>query len=138
MKNITLEEIEKKLVEVSNMSCKPDKEKFYCYKSNSDLIVIDEEKSVKWNREEVARRNAEYDAEVKRLGVEINRVRHETDLLAKSYIEQETGMNDNQSSICWRYIFREYHAYIGDLISHLAEFTDLYNQIQQAGKKEGA
>lgn len=138
MKYITLDEVENKFTEVAHMSSKPDKEKFHCYNKNKELVIIDEDKSVRWNKEEVARRNAEYDAEVKRLHEVVSKAVREAHLLAKSYITQETGMNDAQASIYWEYIYAEYHAYIGDLISHLEELTDLYNQVQEAATKKGA
>ena len=54
----------------SNISCCPDPNKFPRYRDNN--AVIDEDKSVKWNREEVERRNKAYNDEVARL----NRIRN--------------------------------------------------------------
>lgn len=49
---------------IDKMSAFPDHEKFAMYKEGH---VFDEEKSVKWNREEVKRKNKEYKEELKRL-----------------------------------------------------------------------
>lgn len=49
---------------IDRMPSIPDKEKFAKYKEG---YVFDEDKSVKWNREEVERRNKEYKEEQNRL-----------------------------------------------------------------------
>lgn len=49
---------------IGRMPSIPDKEKFAKYKEDH---VFDEDKSVKWNREEVKRRNKEYEEEQNRL-----------------------------------------------------------------------
>ena len=49
---------------IDKMSAFPDHKKFAMYKEGH---VFDEEKSVKWNREEVERRNKEYKEEQNRL-----------------------------------------------------------------------
>ena len=49
---------------IDRMPSIPDKEKFAKYKED---YVFDEDKSVKWNREEVERKNKEYKEERKRL-----------------------------------------------------------------------
>lgn len=67
MKNI--EECYDELYKVYDMSCKPTMEKV----KKGD--IIDEDQSVRWNREEVLRRMKAYDDEVKALNTAKNKAR---------------------------------------------------------------
>ena len=65
----------KKLETALNINTKPDRSKFPRYRESA---VIDENKSVKWNREEIIKRNEAFQKEVSRLQTirskEINKV----------------------------------------------------------------
>jgi hypothetical protein len=58
------ETIAKDYEQIESMSTKPDSTKFHRYNEND---IIDENKTVKWNREEIIRRNDTYKAEKARL-----------------------------------------------------------------------
>lgn len=65
------EEFNKRLTEIENLSCRPD------FKKPKTGDIIDENKSVKWNREEVERLQKAYDIEVKKLNDSKNKLRNE-------------------------------------------------------------
>lgn len=79
----SLEEIGNDLVGVSNMPCKPD------WRKPKEGTIFDEDKSVKWNREEVLRKQEEYDNEVKRLNTEKHKRRDMLEKEAHEVIKSE-------------------------------------------------
>lgn len=129
MSEYTLEAVKDAFCKVAHMSSRPDPDKFIFYKEGT---VIDEEQSVRWNREEVERRNAEYAAEVSRLRKEIGIAAREADSTAKSYIMQETSMNHKQATIYFDYIYNNYHHSIETMIDKLDELVDLYRELKEA------
>ena len=62
-------EIREDVKEMANMSCRPTQKRV------KPDYIFDEEKSVKWNREQVEKHNASVDEEVKRLNTEKNKMR---------------------------------------------------------------
>lgn len=62
-------EIAADMEKMYSMSCKPS------FARVKEGHVFDEDKSVKWNREQVELNNEKYDSEVKKLNTEKNRVR---------------------------------------------------------------
>ena len=67
------------LEEMANMSCKPSTTK----PKTGD--IIDEDKSVKWNREEVVRLQNEYEKEVKELNTAKNKRREKLETVETKY-----------------------------------------------------
>ena len=130
MSNITIEDIKWKWAEYLGYSTEPDKEEFPYYKEGD---VIDEEKSVKWNREEVARRMQLREDESTRLKGLKNNANKEFTYLIIKYIMQETEMNEKQAIIFWNYIELEHHAYMDDAFNALDELIEVHNRIVDAG-----
>ena len=105
----------------TDFSCKPTCKK---YKNGT---VLDEDKSVKWNREEVVKRNLLYDDEVKRLNRKKNRMYTELVNLIQKYIIQETNVSDKTSTKIWNYLYEEYHSYgLTECINHLDDLLELF------------
>ena len=130
MSEYTVEIVKDAFNKAAHMSSRPDATKFSFYK---DDAVIDEEQSVRWNREEIERRNQAYVDEVSRLRQERRIAEREADSTAKSYIMQETGMNHKQATIYFDYIYNEYHPYsIDEMINKLDQFISLYIEMKEA------
>lgn len=135
--------IDKLYCEAYKITCKPDPKKFPRYKEND---VIDENKSVKWNREEIIRLNQMHQNEVVRL----NRIRNseifELDSLVKALIIDEIKYSIKNKSDAWyenaaKLIFKEAyergHSYgMYDVIMYINNYIDLIiNIISFKGKK---
>lgn len=105
----------------SDFSCKPT------YKKYKEGTIFDEDKSVKWNREEVAKRNLLYNDEVKNLNRQKNQMYTELINLIKRYITQETKVSDKQATKIWNYVYEEYHSYgLTECINHLDDLLELF------------
>lgn len=94
------------LEEMVNMSCKPS------FPKPRTGDVIDEDKSVKWNREEVTRLQNAYDEEVKKLNTKKNKCRD--DLYKELYkvIRKEVGgITINDAQQIFQYAYSEGHSY---------------------------
>lgn len=121
-KNITLENLYDKAHEYENFSCKPA----HCCKYKIGTI-FDEEKSVKWNREEVERKNFEFENAVKQLNHEKNLLYTELISMINSYITVETGVSVKKSEKIWNYLYSNYHAYgLAECLNHLDELLELF------------
>lgn len=94
------------LEEMANMSCKP------AFSKPRTGDVIDEDKSVKWNREEVVRLQNTYEEEVKKLNTAKNKRRD--DLYKELYkvIRHEVkGITINDAQQIFQYTYDEWHSY---------------------------
>lgn len=113
------------LEEMANMSCKPSKTK----PKTGD--VIDEDKSVKWNREEIIRLQNEYEEEVKALNTAKNKRRD--DLYKELYkvIRHEVkGITLNDAQQIFQYAYSEGYAYgYNEVFSKLDDIILLISRI---------
>ena len=92
--------------------------------------IFDEEKSVRWNREEVARINNEYKAEEDRLK-EIKRQEiDEAEHKIHKYIVQRTNLSLAQASLVWDYVYKKFDAY-GYTFEELDDMIEFYNELQE-------
>lgn len=85
--------------------------------------VIDENQSVKWNKEQVIKNNDEYERQVKMLNTEKNNRLTKFQELCYSYIIQETGVSMQTAKKIYWYIYQEKHAF--GLIEAIASLDDL-------------
>ena len=63
--------------------------------------IFDEDKSVKWNRQEVERVNNEYQEEVNRLENVRGEALVDATKYAYKYITQETGQSEEKAKVFW-------------------------------------
>ena len=122
----TWEEIEKAWEEMTYMSCKPD---FSILSSN---YITDENKSVKWNREQVEINNKNYKNKVKELNTRKNKRRDEILNDIYKYIQEEVGhgISLNSAIKIWNYAYEREHDYgIFDIKCCLDYVTDLISDI---------
>ena len=117
------EEIREDFITLAHMSCKPTLVK---PRAND---VIDEEKSVRWNREEVERRILAYEDEVKRLNSEKNARR---DALLKEVYEtikrDIKGISLNDAKKIWEYVYATKNDYY-DMFAALGGMVELIDSI---------
>ena len=110
---LTWEDLGKKMEQVWNMSCKPGPE-FKRYKHGS---IIDEEQSVRWNREQVEFYNNQYQEEVKQLNLLKNKRRDDVEKEIYSKIISEIpGLSQDAASLIWNYAYEKGRAYGWDAI----------------------
>ena len=118
---ISLDEVRDEYESAQMLSCKPDE----TFKRPKIGTVLDEDKSVKWNREEVLRLREAYDEEVKRLNTLKNQMRDKACSTAVNYIVQKTGLSVEQARRFWNNVSNKFHddiANYGDIFYELDEF----------------
>ncbi len=130
---ISIEDLKYKWDKVSRFSSRPDPERFPIYPKD---FVFDEDKSVKWNREERDRANEAVRIEKERLRKVHSDLEEEATDISLKYIMQEAHMNEKQASLLWSYVFEEYHSYMNDVFSNLDELIELHNEIVNAATTE--
>lgn len=118
---MTIEALYNMAEQYTKFSCKPKSNK---YKIGS---VLDEDKSVKWNREEIERLNKIHDDEIK----ELNRQKNELYLRLvhdiKTYIKQETNVSEKQADKIYNYLCNTYHSYgLRECLNQLDDLLDLF------------
>ena len=115
---ILFEELTAEADKLRHMSSIPDKELFHPY---PEEYVIDENMSVKWNREEVAKRNEAYAQEKQRLRNAINDAVKSLDNMIKAYIAQEIPVSLDKASIIFNRLYNDHHSYG---YSEILDFVD--------------
>jgi len=116
-------EIQSDFEQMASMSCVP-----VGLKKVPANHIFDEDKSVKWNREQVERNNAEYQNEVKRLNTEKNKRRDSilTDIYTAIQNEVGHGISLEKAKSLWDYAYEQGHSYgIHDVMCNLYEIMDL-------------
>ena len=108
---------------VRSMSCVPKNIK----KVKPDHI-FDEDRSVKWNREQVEINNAAYQAEVVRLNTEKNKARDDVINMIIEKIQSEVGasLSKRKAKAIWNFAYKERSSYgIYDVCNYLFNLIDL-------------
>ena len=121
-----LMEIGKDLDKVYSMPCKPD------WKRPKEGDIFDEDKSVKWNREEVLRRQDAYAKEVLKLNKEKNHARDSlcTELYEAIKNEMSDKITLDDAKRIYDYAYSEKHGYgCHDIISFLYELIEVFEPI---------
>jgi hypothetical protein len=114
-------------------SCKPDREKFPFPKVGT---VLDEDKSVKWNREEVERLRGVYDEEVRRLNTEKNHICNIFEGRMKELLKDEFELNDAETNVIWFKAWEDGHdSGIYNVVSHFEDLAYFYEELKTAHKK---
>ena len=120
--NVTMENLYDKVHEYENFNYRPS-----CYCKYKIGTIFDEEKSVKWNREEVERRNIEIEKEAELLKNQKDLLYTEFISMVKSYITTEIGIGTKNAEKIWNYIYSNYHAYgLAECLNHLDELLELF------------
>lgn len=118
---MTLEKLYKMVNEYEGFSCKPKQQK---YKVG---FIFDEEKSVRWNREEVERQNQKHDDEVKALNNTKNHLYNRLVAGIKTYIIEQTKVSKEKADKIYAYLYCEYHSYgLTECLNHLDDLLELF------------
>lgn len=126
---ITFDKINRAIAKAQNISTVPDPTLFSKYHDNE---VIDEDKSVRWNREEVAKRNEAYNAEKTRLMQECDKAWSDVTELYIKYIAQETNMTEAKARIVYSYLYARYHhSSLSTMHDEIEDFIDMVNNLQK-------
>ena len=116
-------------------SCTPDSEKFPKVKPGD---ILDEEKSVRWNREEVERLRNARSEEVKRLNrekAEINKLY--TDGLIKR-LAKENHITIDEAKIIWGKAYdMEHSSGVHACISEFVDLADMYAELKSTKEDKG-
>lgn len=102
-------------------SCKPDRRQFPLYKPGD---VIDEDKSVKWNREQAERAKVAFDDEVKRLNRQKSAVASVYREVVVKLASKDAGVSTKEGAVLWRYA--EMH---GDSVYEVKSYFDDYAEM---------
>lgn len=116
-----LYQIEKDLIEMENMSCKPS------FKKPRPGDVINEDRSVRWNREEVERLRDKYEAEVKELNTKKNKKRDDLYNEIFAYMQHEAkGLSLDGAKKIFDYAHQRFKGDgVHEFIRELDNLTDL-------------
>lgn len=118
---MTIEALYNMAEQYTNFSCKPKSNK---YKVGT---VLDEDMSVKWNREEVERLNKIYDDEVKELSEQKNELYINLRRATNAYIIQEINVDKKKADKIFNYLCNEYYSYsFKEVLNHLDDLLDLF------------
>jgi hypothetical protein len=93
--------------------------------------VFDEDRSVRWNREEAIRVNSEYDAKCKILcKKKTEAVIQVTDCI-KRHISIYVGCSLQRASLIWNFVYDHYRSDIDELFNKLEEFEVLFGNYER-------
>ena len=124
MSNITIEDLHTMYEDARNL---PSRSELSIY---TESYVFDEDKSVRWNREEVARRNRAYTEDTERLKKAKSDAYELAEEATKHYIMEETGMSRDKANILYSFAWEKYHSYVYDMLTQLDELIELYNNLK--------
>lgn len=100
-----LKDLLDELNDINNMNCKPR------FKRLKDNEVLDEDKSVRWNKEQVQKNHEDYDKEVARLNTVKNKERD--NVLSQIYKEIQsnvTGLSEKGAKAIYQYAYEQGHS----------------------------
>lgn len=103
-------------------SNRPDRDKFPYPKVGT---ILDEEKSVQWNREEVEKLRVTHDEQVKKLKKEYGYIKIAFDSSICSLLAKEYEISKKESEIIWKKAHEDGHS--GGIRKVISGYTDLAN-----------
>lgn len=120
------EDIQKDLDAMQKMPCKPN------FKKLPKDFITDEDKSVKWNREQVDLNNKKYQDEVSRLITAKNKARDtaKKEIYKKIQDEVEHGISEKAAMKIWDRVYSNSHAYgVMEVLNELDDLIDFVKSI---------
>lgn len=115
-------------------SHKPDRDEFPYPRIND---VIDEDKSVKWNKEEVERLRKAHDDEVRRRNQEYAAINHAYSDRFKKLLAKDYGIKVAEAELIWSYAYSEGHSGgIYNVVAHFRDVASLYIDLLKVHRKK--
>ena len=97
-----------------------------------DGHVFDEEKSVKWNREEVERINKMYAEKEQELKKEKQALLDKAEAETIKYIQEcLDNPSKEKAELIWSFIYNEWHSCMSDCIYMISDMTELVNSLDK-------
>lgn len=121
--NMTWEDIQNEFDIMNRMSCRP-----VGLSKVPGNHIFDEDRSVKWNREQVELNNKKYQSEVVRLNIEKNKVRDSIYNLIIEKIQYEVGhkLSRKKAEAIWNFAYDEWHSFgFYEIRCRLSDLIDL-------------
>lgn len=115
-------------------SCKPNREE-YPYPRVTD--IIDEDESVKWNREEVQRLRRAFENKVEELNRYKNLISSAFEGRIIEILAKDNSISVEESQKIWSYAYSEGHSCgIRNVISYYEEFVSVYADLLKIRKEQ--
>ena len=92
--------------------------------------IIDEEKSVRWNREEVQRMQDAYKEEVRRLNIILKEAMASIDDRAVALIAYQADLSKEKAAILWDFVSRMHPTY-GEMFEMIDEYIELARRLKE-------
>lgn len=93
--------------------------------------VFDEDRSVRWNREEAIKVNNEYDTKCKILREKRTKAIVQVTDCIKRHISIYVGCSLQRASLIWDFVYNYYHSDIDELFDKLEEFEVLFGNYER-------
>ena len=93
--------------------------------------VFDEDKSVRWNREEAIRVNNEYDAKCKILREKKTEAMVQVTDCIEHHISIYVGCSLQRASLIWNFVYDQYHSNVDELFDKLEDFEELFGNYER-------
>ncbi|KXY51220.1 hypothetical protein AT268_32515 [Bacillus cereus] len=99
----------------------------------SEKHVFDEEKSVKWNREEVERQNEQVKQRKMKWNSEKSRLNAKLQNDCVQILKEDYGLNEAQAEKLYGYVYNDKHSCMHDFFIYLEEFAGVTKEILSLG-----
>lgn len=110
-----------------HFSCKPNRDEYPYPKKDT---VIDEYKSVKWNREEVERQRAAFEKRVEELNKWKNILCNQYEVRMITLLAKDYGISYDESSKVWAYAYAKCHSSgVRNVMAVYGDVVDLYEDL---------
>ena len=93
--------------------------------------VFDEDRSIRWNREEAIRVNNDYDEKCRVLRAKRNETVNQVTDRIKKYISINVGCSLQRASLIWNFVYDYYHSNTNELFDRLEEFEELFENYER-------
>lgn len=132
MGKITINELKVLFDAADKLPVHPKYEDFPVYAKTD---VIDEDQTVKWNRQEIKRRMQAREEESERLKAIRKAAIQDAYGQALEYIVQETGMEYEKATVLWDFVVSTYQNHHTDLWVYFENQIRLYNKLKYGERR---
>ena len=117
----------------AHFNCRPDEKEFPIYYQG---YIIDEDKSIKWNRKEVERRMTARAEEGKRLRALYSELNSSYEKTLLKALAKEYEISTKEASIIWTKAYTDNHSYgMSSVCNRFDELADMYEELREVRKE---